>query len=159
MLTHSEKLRSTLRILLSSELGEHVAIDSDGNELIRSPAIRIVPPQIADYIKMEVVEGRGIECLVFQDPRVEPSSQVDFEFYEVVLRQHNLNQPTTKARQLITKLFTAVKPMRQQQAQIKGETKLEQVFLEIPRYHNFDDPEILKKMAKVISVFYPTQSP
>ena len=149
MNTHSEKLRDTLKTLLASELGEHVYIGTDGTEVDRQPAIRIVPPQVADYIKMQVVDDRGIECLIYQDPRLESTSQVDFEYYEVALRQHNLNQPSTKAKTLICRLFPAVQNVRIQQAQIKGETKLEQVNLEIPRYYNFDDPYILKKLSEM----------
>lgn len=142
---HSVKLRDTLKLLLASELGEY---EIGGT---RSPSIRIVPPQVADYITMHVAEGRGIECLIYQDPRVEPSSmQADLEFYEVVLRQHNLEQPTTSARKLITSVFPSVQPIRSQQAQIKGETKLEQVFLEIPRYYAFDGKTITRRIERLI---------
>lgn len=148
-MTHSQKLRDSLKILLASELGGYTLVATDGTEKDGGPSIRIVPPQVPDNIKMKVIGDRGIECLIYQDPRVEPSSQVDFEYYEVVLRQHNLNQPTSNARKLITDLFSGVKPMRQQQAQIKGETRLEQVFLEIPRFKNFDSEYILKKIEKL----------
>ncbi len=150
MPTHSEKLRNTLAVLLASELGEYIYTATDGTEVARSTSIRIVPPQVPDNIKMDVVGDRGIECLIYQDPRVETTSQVDFEYYEVVIRQHNLKQPTSKARQLITSLFTTTKTMRQQQAQIKGETRLEQVYLEIPRWYDFDGKHIMKKLAAIV---------
>jgi hypothetical protein len=146
-LTHSQKLRDALKLLLASELGEYTSTDNNGQKISIGPAIRIVPPQVPDNIRLEVVAGRGIECLVYQDPRTEPSSmQADFEYYEVAIRQHNLKQPTTKAKNLITTVFSAVKQVRKQQGQIKGETTLEQVNLEIPRYYNFDSSHILKKI-------------
>ena len=147
MTTHSEKLRDTLQTLLANELGEYIFIASDGSEAGRVPSIRIAPPQVPDNIKMEVVGDRGIECLIYQDPRIEYHTQVNLEFYEVALRQHNLKQPSTKAKNLIGNLFPAVTNVRKQQAQIKGDTQLEQVHLEIPRYKNFDSDYILRKLA------------
>lgn len=151
-LTHSQKLRDTLKILLAQELGEYVLMGSNGSEVGRTPAIRIVPPQVPDNIRLEVVSDRGIECLIYQDPRVEASSmQPDMEYYEVAIRQHSLKQPTTKARKLITTVFTAVKQVRLQQAQIRGEVTLEQVNFEIPRFYDFDGEHIGKKLLALSS--------
>lgn len=148
--THSEKLRDSLKTLLASELGIYKMITAEGAEFNDSPSIRIIPPQVPDYIKMEVVDGRGIECLVYQDPRVETSSmQADFEYYQIIIRQHNLKQPTSKARKLITNVFSAVKMLRRQQEKAVGEIKLEQINLEIPRYYNFDSDYISRKIEKI----------
>ena len=151
MTTHAQKLRNLLTLLLASELGEYQYIASGGGVAGNSRSIRIVPPQVPSNIKMQVAGGRGIECLIYQDPRIEPNSmQADFEFYEVVLRQHNLDQPTSKAQQLMLKMFSGIRPMRQQQAQIKGETRLEQVYFEIPRFYNFDGEHLRSKLTKIL---------
>lgn len=150
-LSHSEILRNTLATLLASQLGEYAFIGSNGLEIGRSPSIRLVPPQVPDNIKMQVVGDRGIECLIYQDPRIEPTTQVTWEYYEVALRQHNLNQPSTKAKILISRLFAGVTQIRKQQGQIQGEITLEQVSLEIPRFHNFDDDFILGKVQKLLA--------
>jgi hypothetical protein len=150
--THSQKLRDALKLLLAQELGEYVLMGSSGIAVGRSPAIRIVPPQVPDNIRFEVVDGRGIECLIYQDPRVEPSSmQPDFEYFEVAIRQHNLKQPTTQAKKLITTVFSAVQQVRRQQAQIQGEVTLEQVNFEIPRFYDFDGDYVGKKTVKLLS--------
>ena len=95
--------------------------------------------------------GSGIECLIYEDPRIEFTSQCDWEYYEVALRQHNLNKPTTIAKKRIGHLFSAIKNVRIPQAQIKGDVTVEQVNLEIPRFYNFDDERILAKIERVKS--------